>query len=301
MSLRCSSVQSIRSHNRNRYFECLEPRTVLAANPIVTELMASNDLTIADGDGNSSDWIEIYNAGDEVADLTGWHLTDDAEEPTKWTFPPTTLEPDSYLVVFASGHSIPNYVDAGGNLHTTFRLSAGGEYAGLVEPAGTIKHHFAPGYPVQVTDVSFGVAMNAPGEGPAVDLTQEGYFEVPTPGFRNGSIRSGVTQANVAFSRESGFITDSESVELITTNPAHAIRYTLDGTIPTQDSPLYTQPIVLDATTQIRARVVEPDRVMGPVATGSFLRLGEDVVNYSSELPIMVIDNFGAGDVPNSG
>ena len=44
----------------------------------INEFMASNGLTLADGDGNSSDWIEIYNAGPGVADLTGWHLTDEA-------------------------------------------------------------------------------------------------------------------------------------------------------------------------------------------------------------------------------
>lgn len=47
-----------------------------AAKPavIVTEIQAKNRKTLQDGNGNTPDWIEIYNPGAQPVNLTGWHL-----------------------------------------------------------------------------------------------------------------------------------------------------------------------------------------------------------------------------------
>jgi hypothetical protein len=55
--------------------------------------MADNDRTLNDEDGESSDWIEIFNSGSSPANLNGWFLTDDPAHLTKWLFPEVTLEP----------------------------------------------------------------------------------------------------------------------------------------------------------------------------------------------------------------
>ena len=47
--------------------EPLERRDLLAADPIITEFVAANGSTIDDGNGATSDWIEIYNNGDELS------------------------------------------------------------------------------------------------------------------------------------------------------------------------------------------------------------------------------------------
>lgn len=139
--------------------ESLEARLALAAHPIITEFMADNDGTLTDGNGASSDWIELFNAGDEAVDLGGWHLTDSPGNLNKWTFPSVVLAPGGYLVVFASGGGTP---DAGGNLHASFALAAGGEYVALVAPDGaTVASEFGPGgtnYPRQFEDVSYGLS-----------------------------------------------------------------------------------------------------------------------------------------------
>ncbi|XAL98704.1 lamin tail domain-containing protein [Phycisphaeraceae bacterium D3-23] len=140
--------------------EALEPRLLFTAVPLITEFLASNDTVLDDEDGDSSDWIEIYNAGDTALDLDGWHLTDDADDLTQWTFPDVSLEPGQYLVVFASNK---DRADADGTeLHTNFALSAGGEYIALVEQDGTtVAHAYMPEYPAQTTDISYGLAQSA--------------------------------------------------------------------------------------------------------------------------------------------
>jgi hypothetical protein len=37
--------------------------------------------------GGPDDWVEFYNRGDTSVDMSGWHLSDEADEPTKFVFP----------------------------------------------------------------------------------------------------------------------------------------------------------------------------------------------------------------------
>lgn len=160
-------------------WECLEQRQLLAAAPLLNEFLASNAGGLLDGDGQSSDWIEIRNAGDMPLDLAGYHLTDRADNPTAWTFPSVQIEAGGYLVVFASGQSQADYIDAGGNLHTDFALQAEGEYLALTAPDGSLLTEFGTAgadYPPQFSDVSFGLGN---------DLVSSGFFTLPTPGGPN--------------------------------------------------------------------------------------------------------------------
>ncbi len=121
----------------------------------INEFLAVNDSGLDDLDRQEEDWIEIYNAGTEIANLEGWYLTDKASNLTKWRFPSVILYPDTYLIVFASqkDRRVPGH-----ELHTNFKLSRSGEYLALVRPDGqTVVSAFEPMYPIQVPDVSYGI------------------------------------------------------------------------------------------------------------------------------------------------
>jgi hypothetical protein len=88
-----------------------------------------------------------------------------------------TISPGESLLVWASNK---DRTDAGGELHTNFKLSKGGEFLALVRPNGsTIAAQFAPEFPAQFEDVSYGFA-----EGSATGSTAR-YFLTPTPGAAN--------------------------------------------------------------------------------------------------------------------
>jgi len=53
----------------------------------INEFMALNSTTLADEDGDYSDWIEIYNPTPNAIDLLNWSLTDDKANTLKWKFP----------------------------------------------------------------------------------------------------------------------------------------------------------------------------------------------------------------------
>jgi len=104
--------------------EPLEARLLLDATPLITEFLAINDTPVYPANPDSDwDWIEIYNPTTETVNLEGWHLTDNRDDLTKWTFPAgTSLDPDAYRIVFASG------LEAGdpahpNDLHADFKLS----------------------------------------------------------------------------------------------------------------------------------------------------------------------------------
>ncbi len=150
--------------------------------PYISEFMASNTRTLRDEDGEFSDWIEIYNPSPGPANLEGWYLTDNINDPRKWRLPATNLAGGGFLVAFASAKDrrLP-----GAPLHTSFQLSASGEYLALVRPDGTtLASEFGTAYPQQVPDVSYGVTQTP--VGPAFAVGTAGvYFTKPTPGTPN--------------------------------------------------------------------------------------------------------------------
>ncbi|MHC4749322.1 MAG: lamin tail domain-containing protein [Planctomycetota bacterium] len=78
---------------------------------VISEFMASNGskLPLAEGqlldeDGDSSDWIEIFNSTDYTINLGGCHLTNNAGNLDQWQFPDgIVLDPGRFMIVFASG------------------------------------------------------------------------------------------------------------------------------------------------------------------------------------------------------
>ena len=145
-----------------RQLETLEPRAMLAGGGLlITEFMANNSNTLTDEDGDSSDWIEIFNPTAGTVTLDGAYLTDDALNLPQWQFPDPTggddvvLNAGEYLVVFASGK---NRAVAGSELHTNFQLNQNGEYLALVEDDGsTVVHAYTPSFPDQMKNVSYGL------------------------------------------------------------------------------------------------------------------------------------------------
>ena len=133
----------------------------------ISELMARNSTTLLDGNGESSDWIELYNPTDTAVNLDGWYLTDDDVYLTKWQFPDgLTIGPGEFLILFASQKTYDEnplnypYLDSAGYYHTNFELDQDGDYLALVS-ATAVTHQYSPKYPIQLADISYGLAQHA--------------------------------------------------------------------------------------------------------------------------------------------
>ena len=67
----------------------------------INEVAASNSIFL-DEDGDTPDWIELYNYGADEISLNNWSLTDILDDNNPWTFPDITIDADEYLLIWAS-------------------------------------------------------------------------------------------------------------------------------------------------------------------------------------------------------
>ena len=139
------------------------------SNALITEFVTNNKDSLRDAEGDSPDWIEIWNVSGETGTMEGYYLTDDPTNLTKWQFPAANFNTEGYMVVFASGK---DHRDPLSPLHASFRLdSSSGSYLALVKPDGiSIANEFSS-YPKQYEDISYGRGF---GEPRRVTLVEEG-------------------------------------------------------------------------------------------------------------------------------
>ena len=450
-------------------FSCL----LASGTPVISEFMADNRATLYDEDGDSSDWIELFNSGTATVDMGGYFLTRDPAERTQWQIPsPTLIAPGGSLLVFASGKDRNS-----GELHTSFRLSKNsGGFLALVDPdQQTIVSGYSS-YPEQFEDLSYGLSQsgststeilvpentacrilvptenigtawqgagfddstwraattgigyersggyenlfgasgdvesesydfnstvyiripfsaasregltrlllrikyddgfiaylngtrvasgNPPAGPPAwnsdassdnpdsqavvfeeIDITEHssllqnsntlaihllngdttssdllclprleaefisepglgdpGYFQQASPGSPNGTDQ-GLPSGPVSFSVPGRGYTGSLSVALSTESPDAQIRYTTNGDVPSASSSLYTSPLRITSSTLLRARSFEPGLTPGAVAEEGYLELSSDTVNFSSDIPVVVMERFSGGPTASNG
>lgn len=135
---------------------------------VINELMADNDNTFADPQGDYDDWVELHNLTESAVTLTGMYLSDKEDDPTKWAFPENTEIPaKGYLIVYLDDDE-----DAADGLHATFKLSKDGEAVLLVDTdvrGNQVLDSIV--FEAQQTDVSFGRWPNGTGEFQIVPAT----------------------------------------------------------------------------------------------------------------------------------
>ncbi len=265
--------------------------------PLINEFLANtNSNSLSDEDGDNEDWIEILNPNPYAISLSGYHLSDDPLNNTLWTFPAnTTLQPNSFLVIFASGKDRTN---SASNLHTNFSLTSAGDQLTLFAPNGST--------PLSAftwnTPFPSGVSFGPHGTPPTNEL-----FATPSPNASNTP--PFYLEGRVIFSEPSRTFSSSLSLTLTPEVSGMEIRFTTDNSVPTATSTLYTSPLTLNNTSVIRARLVDPSNRnrQGEVSGRHYIALSSasipancqagapNLSSFTSNLPIIIIDSFNGG------
>jgi hypothetical protein len=238
----------------------------------INEFLAANLSGLADEDvpAEPQDWIEIWNHGATTVNLNGYTLTDDRDDPGKWTFPATNLAPGQFLVVFASEKDRRTITNAAHRFHTNFKLNSGGEYLALfnAESPRVAITEFAPEYPEQRNDYSHG--YDAAG---ALK-----YFATPTPGAANGSSAISSILTPPHFNVDRGLFDQPFTLILSSSESGVTIRYTTDGSEPTEAASLiYRGPLSITNTAVVRAAAFGPNALPSATVTHSYLFLEQIV------------------------
>jgi len=224
----------------------------------INEIMTSNGQTIADEAGEYEDWIEIFNNADSSVALSGFYLTDDLGTPKKWPFPDTTIASKGFLLIWADENQEQ------GPLHANFKLNSAGETIALYDGTSIIS---SITYGQQKQDYSYGCYPNGSESGAPTNWY---IFITPTPSSEN-IYPNLLFAGKPIFSHSGGFYQNSLTVELAVADSNTEIRYTLDCSNPTEQSNLYSAPLLIDTTTVIRARTFGVGYHPGETVTNSYL------------------------------
>ncbi|MFC1497192.1 lamin tail domain-containing protein [Verrucomicrobiota bacterium] len=261
-----------------------------AADLYISEFMAVNDVTLQDEDSDYPDWIEIYNDGPTAVDLYGYAITDDIADPRKWIFPATNLASEGYLVVFASNKDRDT---SGSELHANFKLTGAGEYLALVDPSNNVLHAYDPNYPEQSADISYGIDPT--------NKTSYYFMDTPTPGALNNM--TSLSAGSVFFSLSSQMFTTNTLLLSLSNETAGAnIYYTTDGSRPsdTNGNP-YTSALSITESVCVKAAAQLDGHPAGSVSSEHFIQFAPEMAAFTSGIPILVIENFNAGPIPQKG
>jgi hypothetical protein len=251
----------------------LDPNAVVSAVRL-NELVAANVNGLRDEDNEAQDWVELFNTSSNAVSLAGWSLSDDEDDSARWVFPPVSIGPRSYLIVFCSGKD-RKPVTPGARLHTNFKLSPDGEFLGLynAEVPRQLVSSFDP-YPNQRTDYSWGYDP----------LDQFKYFQTPTPGTNNGASTITGVVSDTKFSHDRGFYAAPFSLSITCATPGVTIRYTTNGAAPTATSgSIYGAPIPIAGTKVVRAAAYKTGLLASDVDAQTYLFL-DDVIRQPNEV-----------------
>ena len=235
------------------------------SNLFINEFMASNVLAYGNINGDYEDWIEIYNSGASPIDLGGYYLTDNLGGSSHWQIPSgqqvkTTVSSHGFLVLFAD--EFPGL----GADHLGFKLkSESGQIVLLGQDNATILDSIT--YETQFRDISYGRSPDG--------SAQWMYMTNFTPGVSNKlGYKRFVLPPTI--DQSAGFY-QSLTVTVRPVAIGDTIRYTLDGTDPTEASPQYTLPVEITQTSIFKARSFKSDAMPSQIMTKAFFTTNHDL------------------------
>lgn len=246
------------------------------AQVVINEYSASNLRDFQDNHGKYEDWIELYNNSSQVVDLGGWYLSDKESKPKKWKIPTgTKINPHDFLLFWVSGRD--EVID--GQYHTNFKFTQtnGDEFAVLTNKNGVIIEKYA----LILTSLGHSMCKQQDGIGQLMVCTD------PTPGASNNGRQMFKSYApEPKLLKAAGFYKDSVSISIEVPQGDFKVRFTIDGSLPTKQSPTIGNKIVLKNSTILKIRCFSDDEgiLPGKIDFGTYF-----INEIPSSLPVFSV------------
>jgi hypothetical protein len=247
---------------------------------VINELVYVNKSALTDHEGDSPDWFELYNAGDERLNLKDYSVTDGITKESYWVFPDIQLLPHEYLVVFASGKD----TIFGNEMHTGFKLSPMKDTLYLLNPHRKIIDRIDP------ICVPANKSLSRVPDG-----SDNRVVTLPTPGNSNNASQAipiHYTRDSLSVNMESGIYPAPLSIVLQNHVPGNTIMYTTDGDDPDEGSDVYSQAITL------KDRTSEKNRLANKVDAGE--KPGDDIYKANILRAVVYSDGCPASNEINN-
>jgi CotH kinase protein/Chitobiase/beta-hexosaminidase C-terminal domain len=241
-------------------------------------------------DSTFEDWIEFYNPTDMDFALGGYWLSDNSQDPLKWQIDESVVVPaQGFLVYLLSGTGDYDSDYVGYTMkNTNFKVTQSkGEEIVFSSPEGII---------LEMYDFSQTGSLRS---NHSFARSADGSTEWKIclmPSINSSNNNSPMVQSycpKVDMSHQAGYYSQNLTLSLTTVDPELEIRFTLDGTEPNENSTLYTEPLLLQNTTVVKAISFSDDvsQAEGFVETNTFF-FNDDV----HTLPVVSVSGNFLGD-----
>ena len=210
------------------------------ADIVINEICHHNFNLICDSEENYSDYIELYNSGDNYVELSTFYLSDSPNEKDKFRLPEYILAPGEYILIWADSSDKGFSNDA---IYANFSLSDN-------ETVILSNSYYKPIDAISLPSLPHNVSVTWLGD--------DWVYAYGTPLQSNEGciLYKAPTLSSPVFSIESGFYTEDVVLEIKAQKGAD-IYYTTDGSVPDESSTKYTGALTL---TDISDR---PNKIIG--------------------------------------
>ena len=165
----------------------------------INEIMVRNTSFKYNEDYNFVGWVELYNSGDEMVDLSNCFFSDSESNIYKWqSLANTQIQPKGYAIFYFDEENKTN--------HANFKLDSDGGTLILSDQSGRLLDKVT--YPKPFRNASYGRTQDGGNE--------MAHFVTATMGTTNNNAIATMDQTSAPeFSLEGGFYSSAQSVRII--------------------------------------------------------------------------------------
>ena len=244
----------------------------------ITEVVSIN-MDWFDEDGDDPAWVEIYNAGDEAADLRGYYLVESLDKTRKWAFGNEVIKPHSFRNVFISKKDIPKASEAKDvddrhyRTHTNWKLDKNGGTIYLIDKFYGIRDSVK--FPVLEAGMSWG----------RIDGGSWKFMDKPTPEAPNTEAEAymGIVSKFNFDGAKAGFYNDKIVLKKPNLTDGTKIRCTTNGSVPSENSPEFNSDMTIEKNTVLRCSAYKDGYLTKEVVTNSYF------INEQVRMPVVSI------------
>lgn len=211
---------------------------------VINEIMQSNIDCIMDDINEFPDsWVELYNTGTSAENLSQYSIGLENDAEAAWILPSYTVPANGYVIIYCDKEAT--------GMHADFRIDSG-KGALYLFKNGTVADKFDKIKKQPAPNIAYGRKTDG--------ASELGYQLKPTPEETNCGTLAETVLGDPVFSQKGRVFTTNQTITLTLSLPDDApegtqIRYSLDGSEPTERSPKYTNPLTFNSTRVVRAKL----------------------------------------------